>query len=64
MREIRKARTRTAIHYVGYPCGVQTMGRHYSMMLTSNTNPERVTCKQCIKTCKAIAKTWDLYKNL
>jgi hypothetical protein len=47
------------IHFVGYPCKVDTRLPFKSVMLTSNTDPNSVTCKACISVCTKIATAWQ-----
>ena len=46
------------IHFTGYPCGIAARSPHKSMMLSSNSDPDQVTCKGCIAICLKIAKAW------
>ncbi|HEY9294843.1 MAG TPA: hypothetical protein VIQ31_00465 [Phormidium sp.] len=55
-------KTSKTIHFTGYPCKVDK-GRWKSSMLSSNSNPDKVTCKACIKQCLRIAIAWKSKAN-
>lgn len=46
------------IHYIGYPCRVESKAVNKNVTLATSSDPSFVTCKNCIRICLRIAEAW------